>query len=97
MGVSENSGTQQPWGFLRKLTILGCFGGKPTILGNPHMVVTFGEQLLLDTFQFVPQNFPLNFNEALLLSNSVTSVPPKCPWIPSPETPLRGSGYLVSG
>ena len=27
MDVSENSGTQQPWVFLLKMIILGCFGG----------------------------------------------------------------------
>ena len=27
MGVSKNSGTQQPWVFLLKMIILGCFGG----------------------------------------------------------------------
>ena len=27
LDVSENSGTQQPWVFLLKMIILGCFGG----------------------------------------------------------------------
>ena len=27
MGVSLNGGTQQPWVFLLKMIILGCFGG----------------------------------------------------------------------
>ena len=36
MDVSENSGTQQPWVFLLKMIILGCFGGTP-ILGNTYM------------------------------------------------------------
>ena len=27
MDVSENGGTQQPWVFLLKMIILGCFGG----------------------------------------------------------------------
>ena len=36
MGVSKNGGTQQPWVFLLKMIILGCFGGT-TILGNPHI------------------------------------------------------------
>ena len=35
-GVSLNGGYQQPWVFLLKIIILGCFGGT-TILGNPHM------------------------------------------------------------
>ena len=35
-GVSLNGGTQQPWVFLQKMIILGCFGGT-TIFGNPHM------------------------------------------------------------
>ena len=38
MGVSENDGTQQPWCFLLKMTILGCFGGT-TILGNTHIYI----------------------------------------------------------
>ena len=33
MEVSYNGGTQQPWVFLLKMTILGCFGGT-TIYGN---------------------------------------------------------------
>ena len=36
MGVSLNGGTQQPWFFLLKMIILGCFGGT-TILGNTHI------------------------------------------------------------
>ena len=36
VGVSKSSGTQQPWVFLLKMIILGCFGGT-TILGNPHV------------------------------------------------------------
>ena len=31
--VSINGGTQQPWVFLLKMIILGCFGGTP-IFGN---------------------------------------------------------------
>ena len=37
MGVSKNGGTQQPWVFLLKMVIFGCFGGT-TIYGNTHMV-----------------------------------------------------------
>ena len=33
MGVSENGGTQQPWVFPLKMTILRCFGGT-TIYGS---------------------------------------------------------------
>ena len=36
MGVSLNGGTQQPWIFLLKMIILGCFGGT-TIFGNTHI------------------------------------------------------------
>ena len=36
VGVSKSSGTQQPWVFLLKMIILGCFG-VTTILGNPHV------------------------------------------------------------
>jgi len=36
MDVSINGGTQQPWVFLLKMIILGCFGGTP-IFGNTHM------------------------------------------------------------
>jgi len=36
MDVSENSGTQQPWVFLLKMIILGCFGGT-LIFGNTHI------------------------------------------------------------
>ena len=37
MDVSKNGGTQQPWVFLLKMIILGCFGGT-TIYGNTQMV-----------------------------------------------------------
>ena len=37
MGVFKNGGTQQPWVFLLKMIILGCFGGT-TIWGNTHMI-----------------------------------------------------------
>ena len=37
MDVSKNGGTQQPWVFLLKMIILGCFGGIP-IFGNTHIV-----------------------------------------------------------
>ena len=33
LDVSKNGGTQQPWVFLLKMIILGCFGGTP-IFGN---------------------------------------------------------------
>ena len=36
MDVSKNGGTQQPWVFLLKMIILGCFGGIP-IFGNTHI------------------------------------------------------------
>ena len=36
MDVSKNGGTQQPWVFLLKMIILGCFGGSP-IFGNTHI------------------------------------------------------------
>ena len=36
MDVSKNGGTQQPWVFLLKMIILGCFGGTP-IFGNTHI------------------------------------------------------------
>ena len=36
MGVSLNGGTQQPWVFLLKMIILGCFGDT-TIEGNTHI------------------------------------------------------------
>ena len=36
LGVSQNGGTQQPWVFLLKIIILGCFGGT-TIYGNTHL------------------------------------------------------------
>ena len=35
LDVSLNGGTQQPWVFLLKMIILGCFGGT-TIYGNTH-------------------------------------------------------------
>ena len=37
MDVSKNGGTQQPWVFLLKMIILGCFGGTPTF-GNTHII-----------------------------------------------------------
>ena len=36
MDASINGGTQQPWVFLLKMIILGCFGGTP-IFGNTHI------------------------------------------------------------
>ena len=43
MDVSENSGTQQPWVFLLKMIILGCFG-TIIIFGNIHMeIVIFSD------------------------------------------------------
>ena len=36
MDVSKNGGTQQPWVFLLKMIILGCFGGIP-IFGNTYI------------------------------------------------------------
>ena len=36
MGVSKNGGTQQPWVFLLKMIILGCFGGT-IIFGNTYI------------------------------------------------------------
>ena len=41
MDVSKNGGTQQPWVFLLKMIILGCFGGTP-IFGNTHMMTLVG-------------------------------------------------------
>ena len=38
MGGSLNGGTQQPWVFLLKMIILGCFRGT-TIYGNTHIHV----------------------------------------------------------
>ena len=38
MDVSKNGGTQQPWVFLLKMIILGCFG-RTTIFGNIHIEV----------------------------------------------------------
>ena len=35
MGVSLNGGTQQPWVFLLKMIILGCFGGTPIFGSTP--------------------------------------------------------------
>ena len=36
MDVSKKGGTQQPWVFLLKMIILGCFAGTP-IFGNTHL------------------------------------------------------------
>ena len=36
MDVSKNRGAQQPWVFLLKMIILGCFGGTP-IFGNTQI------------------------------------------------------------
>ena len=41
MGVSLNGGTQQPWVFLLKMIILGCFEGT-AIYGNVH--ITFSKR-----------------------------------------------------
>ena len=40
MDVSINGGTQQPWVFLLKMIILGCFGGTP-IFGNTQIPNVF--------------------------------------------------------
>ena len=37
MGVSLNGGTQQPWVFLLKVIILGCFGGTPIFWKHPYI------------------------------------------------------------
>ena len=42
MDVSKNGGTQQPWVFLLKMIILGCFGGTP-IFGNTHILTSPGD------------------------------------------------------
>ena len=36
MGVSENSGTQQPWVILLKMIILRCFGGYHHLRKHPY-------------------------------------------------------------
>ena len=41
MDVSENGGTQQPWVFLPKMIILGCFGDT-IIFGNTHIANPVG-------------------------------------------------------
>ena len=46
MDVSKNGGAQQPWVFLLKMIILGCFGGT-TIFGNIH-IVDYTAQLYQD-------------------------------------------------
>ena len=46
MDVSENRGTQQPWVFLLKMIILGCFGGT-TISGNTLMKICRVENRIL--------------------------------------------------
>ena len=38
MDVSKNGGAQQPWVFLLKMIILGCFGGTP-IFGNTNIYI----------------------------------------------------------
>ena len=42
LDVSKNVDTQQPWVFLLKMIILGCFGGIP-IFGNTHLKITILE------------------------------------------------------
>ena len=49
MGVSKNGGTQQPWFFLLKMTILGCFGGT-TISGNTHIFTEKAKIVFLNIF-----------------------------------------------
>ena len=44
MGVSYNGGTQQPWVFLLKMTILRCFGGT-TIYGNTHIFFNYSRPI----------------------------------------------------
>ena len=47
--VSKNGGTQQPWVFLLKVIILGCFGGTP-IFGNTHIInhYEYSKESLID-------------------------------------------------
>ena len=49
MGVSKNGGTQQPWVFLLKMIILGCFGGT-IIKGNTHIFPLFNYYAILFCF-----------------------------------------------
>ena len=51
MGVSKNSGIQQPWVFLLKMIILGCFGAT-TIYGNSHILGKFLEELPVGSLLF---------------------------------------------
>ena len=51
MCVSENSGTQQPWVFLLKMIILGCFGGT-AIYGNTHIYLFFETPSLSESTRF---------------------------------------------
>ena len=45
MGVSKNDGTQQPWIFLLKTIILGCFGGYHHLRKPPYSLSSKKRQL----------------------------------------------------
>ena len=51
MGVSLNGGTQQPWLFLLKMIILGCFGGTDNQYNNQYV----GTVTRRSTFQLLFQ------------------------------------------
>ena len=50
--VSKNCGTQQPWVFLLKMIILGCFGGTP-IFGNTHVLYLPSSFLMTEQILFL--------------------------------------------
>ena len=64
MGVSWNDATQQPWVFLIKMTILGCFGGT-TIFGNIQVFfrscaavsLSLARSLVLS--RYIPMHLPI--------------------------------------
>ena len=58
MGVSKNGGTQQPWVFLLKMIILGCFGGT-TLYGNTHICISSAGSFNLSCFRHQALGPPL--------------------------------------
>ena len=60
MGGSKNGGTQQPWVFLLKMIVLGCFGGT-TILGNPRIV----RGISVSFFSHLPGGFSIGFHSRM--------------------------------
>ena len=75
LGVSENSGTQQPWVFLPKMIILGCFGVPPFTETPIYVDKTYWNNKKTDLSHHCPWKngrlfLPLFLVEAVLMGGS---------------------------